>query len=49
MKLSNTVAYDYPSINALADHILELRNKTPQRTSIHPTPSPDRAVAIFER
>ena len=48
MKLSNTVAFDYPTINALADHILELQITMPLRKSTHIDPLPDRALASSE-
>ena len=48
MKLSNTAAFDYPTINALANHILELQVTKPQQKSTHIAPLPDRALASSE-
>jgi hypothetical protein len=35
VELASTVAFDYPTINALADHIIALKAKSPQQTTMH--------------
>ena len=35
VELASTVAFDYPTINALADHIMALKAKSPQQTTMH--------------
>ena len=35
VELTSTVAFDYPTINALAEHIMVLKAKSPQQTTTH--------------
>ena len=35
MELTSTVAFDYPTINALADHIMALKANSPQQATTH--------------
>ncbi|CAL5223543.1 g6075 [Coccomyxa viridis] len=49
IELPSTVAFDYPTINALADQIMELTLAAQQHSSTHITPSPNNTTAYLSR
>lgn len=49
VELASTVAFDYPTINALADHIMALKAKSPQQTTTHVAAFPCSELAPTER